>query len=286
MVAGLMLQRKNSYRSGLGRFPEPAGERHGKETWRNGARLSLAARKAGRLSLSSQEMFVFRSTRSFLVSLIAPVASMVVPISNAALSQQTAADQKIAFDIPAQPLDSALAQYFQASGVQLLYDSSLTQSRRSAPVRGRYAPREALRRLLTETGLIVRYSRANAAIITTSSATSSEGPLIPLGRVVVRERIGTAMLSPAERLAYYNQLETELQTYLRGDRRTGRLVFGILVELRVNDDGKLSDVRLDRGSGNRRVDLTVIDTLRSAIVSPPPDRLDQPLRIALKGVRR
>lgn len=231
-------------------------------------------------------MFVFRSTRSLLASLIAPVASMVVPISDAALSQQTAADQKIAFDIPAQPLDSALAQYFQASGVQLLYDSSLTQGRRSAPVRGRYAPREALRQLLTETGLIVRYSRANAAIITTSSATSSEGPLIPLGRVVVRERMGTAMLSPAERLAYYNQLETELQTYLRGDRRTGRLVFGILVELRVNDDGKLSDVRLDRGSGNRRVDLTVIDTLRSAIVSPPPDRLDQPLRIALKGVRR
>uniref|UniRef100_UPI0019541826 STN domain-containing protein n=2 Tax=Pseudomonadota TaxID=1224 RepID=UPI0019541826 len=75
-------------------------------------------------------------------------------------------EQRIAFDIPAQPLDAALASYFRATGVQLLYDSALTAGRRSGAVRGNFTPREALRQLLRGTGLIVRYSRANAAILT------------------------------------------------------------------------------------------------------------------------
>lgn len=215
-----------------------------------------------------------------------PVAIVALPPCAPAWAQQATADGQIAFDIPSQPLDGALARYFEASGVQLLYDSSLTRSRRSAAVRGRYAPREALRMLLTGTGLIVRYSRANSAIITTPAEASTDAPLIPLGRVVVRERIATARLSPAERLAYYDELEARLQHHLRQDRRTIRLAFNIVVAFKVNGEGGLDDVRVDRGSGDRTVDAAVAEALRDATVPPPPELLGQPLRVALRGVRR
>ena len=231
-------------------------------------------------------MLVLGSTRSLAASLLVHLSVIVALAGGPARSQEASADRKIVFDIPAQPLDGALTRYFQATGVQLLYDSSLARGRRSTAVLGRYARREALRLLLTGTGLIVRYSRANAAIITTPNGTTAEGSLVPLGRVIVRERIVTVRLSPAERLAYYDQLEDELQTYLRGDRRTGRLAFNVVVEFRVNDVGELGDVRIDKGSGDRKIDRTVSDTLRGAVVSPPPNLLDQPLKVALKGVRR
>ncbi len=130
-----------------------------------------------------------------------------------------------------QPLDSALTRYFEMTGVQLLYDL-LTQGRRSSAVQGHYAPREALRLLLSGTGLVVRYSRANAAIIARRTLRAASGQLVPLGRVVVRERIAIAGLSPVERMAYYERLETELQSWLRGDRRTARLSFDIVVAFR------------------------------------------------------
>lgn len=248
--------------------------------------ISRRARKGQARVLSSANMFVFRSTRSLLAPLLVSIPVIVALACGPARSQEAKADQKVAFDIPAQPLDGALTQYFQATGVQLLYDSSLTRGRRSTTVRGRYARREALRLLLTGTGLIVRYSRANAAIITTPTVRTSEGPLIPLGRVVVRERIVTVRLSRAERMIYYNQLEDELQTHLRSDRRTERLAFSIVVEFNVDDGGKLDNVRISKGSGDRKIDLTISDTLRGAVVSPPPDLLDQPLSVALKGFQQ
>lgn len=203
----------------------------------------------------------------------------------AAAQQPAQANARIAFDIPAQPLDAALARYFQLTGVQLLYDSSLTAGRRSSAVRGVHGPREALRLLLTGTGLVVRYSRANAAIITRADI-EAEAPLVPLGRVVVRERVAAPSISPAERLAYYGQLETELRAALKQDRRTARLAFDVVLRLRIADDGRLNAIQLTRGSGDRKTDLALIEVLAKAVVTPPPALLEQPLAIALRGRKR
>ena len=69
-----------------------------------------------------------------------------------ARTQASSGEQRIAFDIPAQPLDAALASYFRATGVQLLYDSALTAGRRSGAVRGNFTPRGALRNSCAERG--------------------------------------------------------------------------------------------------------------------------------------
>src|SRR5262249_40095830 len=64
----------------------------------------------------------------------------------------------ILFDILAQPLETALDAYGAASGVQVLYRTSLTAGRRSARVRGILMPEAALNALLAGTGLTARYT--------------------------------------------------------------------------------------------------------------------------------
>lgn len=229
-------------------------------------------------------MFFRRSPHRYLAPALLAVIGIAGVPGEPLCAQQANADDTIEFDIPAQPLDTALAKYFQATGVQLLYDSRLTASRRSTAVRGRYSPRGALRQLLSGTGFVVRYTNANSAIITVPEEHDST-PLIPLGRVVVRERIGPARLTPVEILAYYQAIEGELREQLGADRRTSRLAFNLLVQLRISETGTLSDIVVARGSARQNVDRAVVDVLRDARVTPPSPLLEQPLRLSLKGIR-
>lgn len=209
-------------------------------------------------------------------------ATGLAPFESAIAVAQGAPDQRIEFDIPAQPLDTALTLYFRATGVQLLYDSSITANRRSSPIKGRFAPREALAILLRGTGLVARYSRASAAVLTTPERDGA--PIaVPLGRVVVREKIRPARASMVDRLAYYGQLESTLEAHLREDSRTRRLAFAVAVALEVNDTGHISAVKVQRSSGSSRTDRLILETLSGRAVMPPPEGIAQPLLIALRG---
>ncbi|PKP94124.1 MAG: hypothetical protein CVT77_03350 [Alphaproteobacteria bacterium HGW-Alphaproteobacteria-16] len=244
-----------------------------------------APRRQVRRVLFSPHMLPLRSLWRLTAALLLLIGAIGLAGQTGALAQTENADRPIPFDIPAQPLDAALAQYFSVTGVQLLYDSELAAGHRSMRVSGTYTPRDALRRLLSGTGLIVRYSRTDAATIT-RPGTSTQPPLVPLGRVIVRERVVTTRFLSIERLAYYGQLEGELQDLLVSSERTGRLNFNVVVHLQVSDDGRLSDVDIRRSSGNRRTDALVTETLQQATVTPPPDGLEQPLAVALRGATR
>lgn len=195
---------------------------------------------------------------------------------------QVSGDQRIAFDIPAQPLDAALTAYFRATGVQLLYDSALATGRRSGPVRGNFTPREALRLLLRGTGLIARYSRTNAATLTSPEAREA-APLVPLGRVVVREHVAPPpRFTMVQRLAFYGELARALEAHLRSDQRTNRLTFSVRAAIEIAPNGKLERVRIEQGQDSR-VRQLITEVLTGKAVTPPPDGIAQPLIVALKG---
>jgi hypothetical protein len=243
----------------------------------------LAPQQAGHVLFS-----VRMSLPLFFQSLTAALSFCLVVLMTSfgtnAHAQSEASETPVPFDIPAQPLDAALAQYFSVTGVQLLYDSMLTSGQRSTRVKGRFTPREALRRLLSGTGLVVRYSGTDAAIITTQSG-DNPSSLVPLGRVVVREEVAPARLQSVERLAYYGLLEEELYACLQASEHTERLRFSLIVHLSISADGKLSEIVVHRSSGNSRTDTLVVETLFQAVVSPPPYGLQQPLAIVLRGTR-
>lgn len=92
------------------------------------------------------------------------------------------------FNIPAQPLDSALSAFGRATGIQIIYDSAITAALRSSPVRGSFTPSEALSRLLAPTGLAPRFTGPRTATLQRNPAMQSRaqaGGTINLDTIVV-----------------------------------------------------------------------------------------------------
>ena len=77
-----------------------------------------------------------------------------------------ASSQGIIFQIPAQPLSSAISAFINQSGWQISYSSELVRGRRSSELSGSLTPVAALQRLVAGTGISVRVgSTGSAALI-------------------------------------------------------------------------------------------------------------------------
>lgn len=94
--------------------------------------------------------------------LAASIALCTLPLMPASAPAQTT----VGYAIPAGPLDAALTRFGAASGVQLLYNSSVTRGLRTSGVSGSLGAREALGRILAGTGLSYRFTGPNSATIT------------------------------------------------------------------------------------------------------------------------
>jgi iron complex outermembrane receptor protein len=89
------------------------------------------------------------STALSVIGAVVPAWAQDV-VSSPELAQTSAARD---FDIPAQPLTSALVLFGQQSGLQITTDGDLVRNLSTPGVQGRLAPDQALQRLLAGTGL-------------------------------------------------------------------------------------------------------------------------------------
>ncbi|MCG8543254.1 MAG: TonB-dependent receptor, partial [Alphaproteobacteria bacterium] len=81
-----------------------------------------------------------------------------------------------AFNIPPQPLSSALTEFGRQAGLQIAVDSNLVAGVRTEGAQGDYTPEQALRQILAGTGLRYRYTSASAVMVERAVAGES-GPL-------------------------------------------------------------------------------------------------------------
>lgn len=98
------------------------------------------------------------------------------------------AQATVSYEIPAGRLDAALSRFGAASGVQLLYNSSVTRGVRTTGVSGNLGPQEALARLLAGTGLNYRFTGPNSATITAApgaAAVDGNGATV-LGTIMIQ----------------------------------------------------------------------------------------------------
>ncbi|WP_428029874.1 TonB-dependent receptor domain-containing protein [Ancylobacter sp.] len=86
-----------------------------------------------------------------------------------AQAQQSSAARN-SFDIPAQPLGTALTAFARQTGITFAYPASLTAGRMSPVLRGSFSPEEALARLLGGSGLT--YAFTNPTLVTISAPVS------------------------------------------------------------------------------------------------------------------
>lgn len=91
---------------------------------------------------------------------------------------QAAAEQS--FDIPAQDLTPALIAFTEVTGIQLFFDSSLARGRQSPGVTGRLPAEEALRRLLSGTGMTYRFTNPRTVTLEQAGGTGAAVTLDPV----------------------------------------------------------------------------------------------------------
>lgn len=126
-------------------------------------------------------------------TLLALTAStlMVAPLQVTAQTA-TGAAATATFNIPAQPLPQALAEFARQSGLQLVYAPDLVQGKQSAGVVGGKDAATALAELLRGTGLQARQVGGTWAIERAPAATSATETVLPVVRVSASQKRETA----------------------------------------------------------------------------------------------
>ncbi|MDR0280503.1 MAG: TonB-dependent siderophore receptor [Paucimonas sp.] len=102
--------------------------------------------------------FVLALRRAMLLAGLSPFAAWAAPV---------------AFDIPPQPLASALNQLAEQSGLQVIYNGELVQGLSSPGVHGSQEPEAALQRLLQGSGLIW-HGTSQGSVMLEKSATQDD----------------------------------------------------------------------------------------------------------------
>ncbi|MEW6439017.1 MAG: TonB family protein [Pseudomonadota bacterium] len=179
-------------------------------------------------------------------------------------SQQSA--RTILFNIPAQPLDSALERYSAVSGAQVIYDGSLAAGHFSTPVNGPFTPASALRRLLTGTGLAPHYTTEDDLFLTPDTAASvrQDSDVNTASHLIVDE--------------YYGHIQASLRRAFCAQVGVRAGGYRVAVSFWVSRSGAISRAALLSSTGSPGLDVTIKRTVQSISVDmPPPVGFAQPV---------
>ncbi|MCA1324546.1 energy transducer TonB [Herbaspirillum sp. alder98] len=185
----------------------------------------------------------------------------------------TQATLQFDFDIAVQPLAAALDRYASISGRPVLFPSELVTERTSSAVQGRYSPEMALGLLLQGTGLVVRQEEGGpaGAIVLARVDPSTRDPAPYAG---IDGLVGD--------LHFPGLLQRRIWEALCSDPGVGPGAYRALLRFELDASGRIHKVRLLGSTGDPRRDISVMKTLRTVQVGPPPaDMLRQPLTMLI-----
>lgn len=197
------------------------------------------------------------------------------------------------YNIPAQPLGSALPRYSATSGVDFLLDEPEAAGRQSSAVIGSYTPPQALHILLEGTGLAARFTSRTSAVIAPigrapNAATSSRqsgGAVVTLDmmRVTAPRLIGS--VEPPINLQFLHRLASGIHAAIYGANLAERGAGASLrIQTRITDDGRLYEVRIATPSADPRRDARIVALLEGRQLDlVPPKGMRQPLLFDVRG---
>lgn len=201
------------------------------------------------------------------------------------------------YNIPAQPLGTALSRFAEESGVDVLLDEPTATGRRSSPLIGTYATPQALNVLLGGTGLVARFTSARSAVIIPGGQLSATAatPMRPSGRdarpvltldlmrVTAPRLIGGPPQHGGEMFAL--TLAGMIRRLVADARiMDGGAAADLRLRTRIRRDGTLYDVHLISGSRDVRLNERILGLLEGArVAASPPEGLRQPLIFDVRG---
>lgn len=192
-------------------------------------------------------------------------------------AQGAEVDEKFAFDIPAQPLRTALRTYSESTGQAVLFDDNLTLGRRSTGVSGRFDSAEALGLLLQGTGLVAKYSSDHSFTLKLASLSGDHS-----------QKTGSASNGNASQDAaavierYAGKIQKLIQAALCQSQMTRPGTYRLALQVWLGPSGRVQDIRLLStldGAGGR--EASVREALDRLTFEPPPKLLPQPITLLL-----
>jgi len=185
----------------------------------------------------------------------------------------------IDFDIPAQPLSAALVVFSRTSGMQVLYDTQAAAGKASTAVAGRMASGLALRRLLQDAGLSIRYAGPRSVTLVPSEVVGVD-PTMRLDTLKVEA--SPARIGGQRFAAYANIILADLlQALQRADDKASPR-HAVTIRLWLDAMGRVTRSDVAGSSGDTQFDAALRDRLLTVTASePPPQDLPQPLAFEL-----
>jgi hypothetical protein len=221
---------------------------------------------------------------------IGRIALLVISIGMAVAygeEGKTTAAGILTFHIPSQRLIDALQIYSEQAGVQVMFETASAAGYSSTPVEGEFTPDAALRTLLADTDLRIRYSRSSAVTLAPASA---QDPDLPPDRPLASTDLaldtlrvtGTGDSIDRNRLGeYVGAVQSDIQKVLK-KRLNGRADYRFGVKLWVTPSRTVERAELDGSTGDHTRDSTILDTLRGLTLSQQaPPNTPRPIRFMI-----
>lgn len=222
-----------------------------------------------------------------LVIVAAIVAALGAMVSAMAASDDPQYLAPLRFNIPSQPLASALQAYSTATGVQLLYESSVANGRYSIGVEGDMTRDAALRILLSGTDLTVHYTRVNSVTLAPAWSDPDNPPAALFNKAdlilePLRVRRPTDRNDASQLQAYNGIIRADIQQALRKDAKTRSGSYSAGIKLWIDGPRTVQKTELFRSSGDQERDDAISRLLDGLQISQaPPANTPQPVTIII-----
>ncbi|MGJ7610274.1 MULTISPECIES: TonB family protein [unclassified Variovorax] len=176
--------------------------------------------------------------------------------------------QFLSFDIPAQPLATALNHYASITERAALFRSEVVVGRMSSAVRGRYTPEAALAMLLEGTGVVAERTRT--------------GPVEAFALKVLGQPEPSMPAAWASAGDYPGLVQARLWQALCGGIRTAPGRYRALLRFRVDPVGGIHRVQLLGSTGDTDRDSAMLEALGHVRMdAPPPPGMLQPMTMLI-----
>jgi hypothetical protein len=218
--------------------------------------------------LRRNEGAAFTRFRRGWISASVFAALILVASKDAAHPQPKGPDAERLFDIPSQPLESALEAYGASSRLQVLYETALTAGQFSAEVKGMYTQEAALRRLLSGTGLSFEYTEDRSFTLLPPQSRASEGQPRTL----------------ADFQSFLGGVQASVLAALCRQPETRPGAFRLAMQFSVGGSGRLENPNLLSTTGMASRDAAIAGVLtRLAFSQTPPPGMPQPITMVLRA---
>jgi len=189
---------------------------------------------------------------------------------------QVSGRAEIWFDIPGQPLVSALDAFSAATGIAGVYNGNLANGRTSNAVRGWLPPPAALPLLLKDTGLEAEFTAPDSFVVLPANNATA---VLTTPSVIARAAL--SQQKAAER-SYSGLVQESVTRALCAQPETRPGAYRAAISFWIGSSGQVARFRLLASTGDQIRDAAIVNFLEHlAIGERPPANMAQPFTMVV-----